>query len=82
MERSQAMSGSTRLGDAVPRKPKRKDVTVKIDAEVARQARTVASYNDEQFAEYLTRLLKPIVQREFETLLSTARRKPSSKDLN
>ena len=43
---------------------RRKDVPVKIDAEVVRQAKIVAAYKDTSLAEYMSELLRPIVERD------------------
>ncbi len=48
------------------RKPKRNDVPVKVDAEVIRQARIVAAYEEIPLAELLSELLRPIVQKRLE----------------
>jgi hypothetical protein len=45
---------------------KRNDVTVKVDAEVARLAKIVAAYRDASVAEYLSDTLLPIVRRDLE----------------
>lgn len=51
---------------AVAEKPmaKRNDVSVKIDAGVAKKARLVAEFEDKPFAEFLSDLLEPILDRE------------------
>jgi hypothetical protein len=43
---------------------RRNDLTVKIDAEVLRMAKVVASFKDISLAEYLTEALRPIVERD------------------
>jgi hypothetical protein len=45
----------------MPRKPKRNDVPVKIDAEVLRVARIVAAYEDVPLAELISETLRPIM---------------------
>ena len=50
---------------AMPRK-KRNDIAVKIDAEIARQARTIASHSDVSLAQYLSGILKPIIDQRWE----------------
>jgi hypothetical protein len=48
-------------GDTMVR---RKDVAVKIDAEVVRQAKIVAAYKDVSLAEYMSEAIRPIVERD------------------
>ena len=43
----------------------RNDVSVRLDAKVASRARYVARANGESIAEYLTRLIEPLVNRDF-----------------
>jgi hypothetical protein len=43
---------------------RRNDVAVKIDADVARVAKIVASFKDISLAEYLTETLRPVVERD------------------
>jgi hypothetical protein len=43
---------------------KRNDVTVKIDKEVIAEAKMVASSRDQTLAEYLSELIRPLVQRD------------------
>ena len=45
---------------------KRNDVSVKIDAEVARLAKIVAAFEDKTLAQYLSDILKPIVEGDVE----------------
>lgn len=52
-------------GVAVPRK-KRNDTAVKIESEIARQAKTMCSYRDITIAEYLSEILRGPVSRDFE----------------
>lgn len=49
----------------MPRK-KRNDTAVKIDVEIARKARTISSYYERSLAEYLSELMKPVVDKEFD----------------
>jgi hypothetical protein len=42
----------------------RNDVTVKLDATVARKAKMIAAARDITVAEYLSEILRPIVQRD------------------
>jgi predicted HicB family RNase H-like nuclease len=42
----------------------RNDVTVRVDAEVIRSAKIVASYESKSLAEYLSDVLRPIVDRD------------------
>jgi hypothetical protein len=43
---------------------RRNDAAVKIDADVVRKAKTVASSRDIPLAEYLSELLRPLVDRD------------------
>lgn len=43
---------------------RRKDMAVKIDAEVTRKAKIVAAYKDVSLAEYLSESLRDIVDRD------------------
>jgi hypothetical protein len=43
---------------------KRNDVTVKMDKEVVAEAKMVASSRDQTLAEYLSELIRPLVQRD------------------
>lgn len=43
---------------------KRNDVPVKLDAEVVRVAKIVASYKEKSLAEYLSGVLSPIVEKD------------------
>lgn len=43
---------------------KRNDVTVRLDAEVAAKAKTVAASRNQNLAEYLSEVLAPIVERD------------------
>jgi hypothetical protein len=55
----------TRVAEAErPFVAKRNDVSVKIDAEVARLAKIVAAFEDKTVAEYLSESLRPIVERD------------------
>ena len=46
---------------------RRNDQTVKLDAEVARDAKIVAAYKDMSLAEYLSELIRPVVARDLES---------------
>ena len=46
---------------------RRNDVTVKLDADVAREAKMVAASRDQTLAEYLSELLRPLVRRDLES---------------
>jgi hypothetical protein len=50
----------------MPRKPKRNDVPVKMDAEVLRVARIVAAYEDVPLAELISETLRPILAKKLE----------------
>lgn len=43
----------------------RNDVTVKLDAELVKNARVIAAFRELSLAEYLSEALRPIVQRDF-----------------
>jgi hypothetical protein len=45
---------------------RRNDQTVKIDAEVMRKAKIVASFKDMSLAEYISEALRPIVENELQ----------------
>lgn len=47
-------------------KPKRQDVTVKIDAKLQRKAKLVASHRDLTLSEYLSELLEKPVERDYQ----------------
>lgn len=44
-------------------KKKRNDTSVKIDADLVRDAKIVAAFEDKSLAEYLTVTLRPIIDR-------------------
>lgn len=50
----------------MPRRPKRNDVPVKVDAEVLRIARIVAAYEDMPLAELISETLRPILERKLD----------------
>jgi hypothetical protein len=50
----------------MPRKPKRNDQPVKMDAEVLRIARIVAAYEDVPLAELISETLRPVLQKKLE----------------
>lgn len=45
---------------------KRNDVTVKVDAEVARLAKIVSEFEGKSLAAYVSDVLRPIVERDLE----------------
>lgn len=49
----------------MPRRPKRNDEVTKLDASVLRMARHVVIHRGMPLAEYLSSILKPIVERDF-----------------
>lgn len=53
-------------GAAVMAEKKRVDAAVKIDAEIARKVRTMCSFRGTVMAEYISAILKPVVDRDFE----------------
>lgn len=55
-------------GTVLMPRPKRDDVTVKIDSKVYRQAKMVAAFRDIPIAEYLTDLLVKPVERDYQKL--------------
>jgi hypothetical protein len=68
---------------------KRNDVTVRLDAEVAAKAKTVAASRNQNLAEYLSEVLAPIVERDLkgeaakwmrDTPPPAAKRKPKGGD--
>jgi hypothetical protein len=68
---------------------KRNDVTVRLDAEVAAKAKTVAASRNQNLAEYLSEVLAPIVERDLkgeaakwmrDTPSPAAKRKPKGGD--
>lgn len=50
----------------MPRKPKRNDRAVKVEAEIIRQAQTICSYREVTLAEYLSDILRSVVAKDFE----------------
>jgi ATP-dependent Clp protease adapter protein ClpS len=52
------------LAEAPVARKKRTDATVKIDVEVLRKAKVVAAIRDVTLAEYLTEVLRPIVEKD------------------
>lgn len=65
--------------DTMPKK-KRNDVAVKIDNDIARKARTIASYRGVPMAELLSDWLKPIADREFERFKKQLEKEQESRD--
>lgn len=45
--------------------PKREDVAVKVEAAIYRKAKMVAAYRDITIAEYLSDLLRKLVERDY-----------------
>lgn len=43
---------------------RRQDLAVKIDAEIARKAKIVAAHKELSLAEYVSEVLRPVVERE------------------
>jgi hypothetical protein len=54
-------------------------VSVKIDAEVYRMVKTVAAWQDVTIADYLTAIVKPVVERDLAKLDREARGKQGGK---
>ena len=52
----------------MPRKPKRNDLAVKIDADVVKLARIVAAYDDVPMAELMSEALRPYLLKRLEKL--------------
>lgn len=51
---------------------------VKIDADLARKAKIIAEMRDDTSAEYLSKLLRPLIERDWQkTLKEMAQEKPS-----
>lgn len=46
-------------------KPKRNDASVKLDAEIVRRARLITDHSGASIAEYLSELLRPLVDRDY-----------------
>lgn len=59
------MAGAALMSEPKP-SSKRTDLAVKIDAEIARQAKTMCSYRGKTITDYLSAILRPIVARDFE----------------
>jgi hypothetical protein len=53
-----------------PPMAKRNDVTVKMDADVVKDAKVVAALKGLSLAEYLTEVVRPVVAEEFEKELA------------
>lgn len=65
------------MSTATVARKKRNDVTVKLDAEVVRKARVICAHRDGQhMAEYLSDLLKPLVEEEYEQYRPATPAKP------
>lgn len=47
-------------------KPKRNDASAKIDAEIIRKARLITDQRGVHMAEYLSQLLRPLVERDYQ----------------
>jgi hypothetical protein len=66
---SERLHGSTerkrKMLATMPR-PKRNDIAVKIDRDVIRKAKTICGHRDISLAEYLTGLLSPVIDREYD----------------
>lgn len=52
--------------DATMAEKKRNDRAVKVEAEIVRKAQTICSFREITLAEYLSNILRPVVDREFE----------------
>lgn len=55
---------------ARPKKSQRDDAPAKLDKEVLRQAKTIATWRGITIAEYLTEILRSPVRKDFEELVS------------
>lgn len=68
MRRHQAhtLKGGNKLKAALMAREKRNDTTVKVDADVIRKLRYVASHREITLAKLLSDILKPIADKEFE----------------
>ncbi len=55
---------------------KRNDVNIKLDAEVATDAKMVASARGIAMAEYLSELIRPLVRRDLEEEMNRRLKKP------
>lgn len=60
---------------------RRNDVSIKLDAEVARMAKLVADFEDKALAAYLSDLIRPLVEKDLERHAEKflARKKPKPK---
>lgn len=47
-------------------KPKRNDSSVKIESGIVRKARLITDFRDATLAEYLSDLLRPLVERDYD----------------
>jgi hypothetical protein len=63
----------------MPRSPKRVDLTVKIDAEIARRAKVVAAHRNISAAEYLSKILDPVVTRDYSRIADEISRETKPK---
>lgn len=52
--------------DATMAAKKRNDRAVKVEAEIIRKAQTICAYRVITLAEYLSEILRPVVERDFE----------------
>lgn len=52
------------MGLLMPRAPKRNDLVAKIDADVLKKAKLVAAHRSITLAEYLSEMLRPLVDRD------------------
>jgi hypothetical protein len=57
----------------------RNDVNVKIDSEVIKDAKMVAAARDITMAEYLSELLRPLVQRDLDQVFEERRKRAAEK---
>jgi hypothetical protein len=57
---------STGLADKKTEEMQRNDVSVKLDAQVAREAKLVATYKGISVAQYISDVLGPIVRKDLE----------------
>lgn len=63
----------------MPKKPKRNDVPVKIDAEVLRMLRVVCAWDNVPLAELLSEIARPILQRRMEKIKDAIPDKPKDR---
>lgn len=59
---------------------KRNDLAVKLDAVIVRKARTISAYKDISMAEYLSNILRPIIDKQFDAFKKQLADEPKEKE--